>query len=464
MRTGGAARQEDFTVISNRAAIRKLPSILVSAAGLIFCLLPAEALAPQPDGSGLVAAVTAPSPLKQEHDPAAAYREAAARMDELGLTQSQRSTLWARMDDGLLARLKAGGLTGPELTYLTLPHYRSALADRYAAYAQTNPELDADTVVTTVNMGLDRDFYADPEPVTAPDSTTVLVNKYHVLDAGYTPELEVLGSGYGSGSLRPEAARQFRAMADAARTDGITLYSVSAYRSYRTQTSTYNRYLSQSSRQTVDTFSARPGHSEHQTGLALDINTAQSSAHFEDTAEYAWLTEHCAEYGFLLRYPEDQSSITGYRFEPWHYRYVGTEIARICMEQGLTYEEYAARLPAEELNRVPTLSCLGQVLDLEGEALVLEGANYLSAARLAQALGWSAADSGAALTLSDGAHQLTLTSGRRCLRDGRMVKLSSPALDLDGTLYLTLDDLCSLLDLTVRSTPLGLELVPCEVL
>ena len=95
----------------------------------------------------------------------------------------------------------------------------------------------------------------------------------------------------------------------------------------------------------MDTFSARPGHSEHQTGLALDINVASSSAHFENTPAFAWLKEHCAQYGFILRYDQGKEDITGYRFEPWHYRYVGVETAQAVMEQGLAYEEYLALQP-----------------------------------------------------------------------------------------------------------------------
>ena len=117
---------------------------------------------------------------------------------------------------------------------------------------------------------------------------------------------------------------------------------MSAYRSFQTQRSVYNRYLYYNSQAVVDTFSARPGSSEHQTGLALDINTANVQAHFETTPAYDWLQKHCAEYGFMLRYLQGKEDITGYRFEPWHYRYVGTEIAKTCMERGITYEEYLA--------------------------------------------------------------------------------------------------------------------------
>ena len=219
---------------------------------------------------------------------------------------------------------------------------------RYRAWAEANPQLTTEQVVLAVNIGLDKEFYEDTDLVSQPDSLTVLVNKYHALPQDYVPKLEALGYPYGTGSLRPEAAAAFRAMADAARKDGISLQSVSAYRSYQRQESIYARYLSQDTQASVDSYSARPGYSEHQTALALDINTASLSAHFENTPAYAWLVEHCAEYGFILRYPQGKEDITGYRFEPWHYRYVGTEAAQACMSQGLTFEEYLALQPTDK--------------------------------------------------------------------------------------------------------------------
>jgi len=232
-----------------------------------------------------------------------------------------------------------------ELPLSGLPNFRPALLERYTAWAQAHPEAGAEEAVLTVNMDLDRPFYDNPQEVEDPDSLTALVNKYHSLPKGYAPQVETLGSRYGTGALRQEAAQAFRDMADGARADGISLRSVSAYRSYQTQSGLYAGYLKTGKRAVVDTYSARAGHSEHQTGLALDINTASIPAHFENTPAYAWLMEHCAQYGFILRYPQGKDNITGYRFEPWHYRYVGVEAAQACMSQGLCYEEYLALLP-----------------------------------------------------------------------------------------------------------------------
>ena len=171
----------------------------------------------------------------------------------------------------------------------------------------------------------------------------MLVNKYHGLPETYVPELEKLGGRYGVGSMVPDAAAAFRAMADAAKADGISLRSVSAYRSYETQTGLYNRYVSIDGKANAERYSARPGYSEHQTGLAPDIVAARYKIldeEQEDTAEQKWLMENSWKYGFILRYPTDQTDVTGIVYEPWHYRYVGKEYAQDIYKKGLCLEQY----------------------------------------------------------------------------------------------------------------------------
>ena len=201
-----------------------------------------------------------------------------------------------------------------------------------------------------VNAGLDAPPYGDPEEVEDPDSLTALVNQYHALPADYAPKVVYLTAAYTNqrDRLRPVACRAFMEMADAAAREGLRIYNASAYRSYTTQKWVYQRYVNQEGAQEADTYSARPGCSEHQTGLALDINTASLSDNFEETEEYAWLVENSWRYGFILRFPEGKEEITGYQFEPWHYRYVGPAAARVCYENGWTLEEYHARQPAPD--------------------------------------------------------------------------------------------------------------------
>lgn len=147
-----------------------------------------------------------------------------------------------------------------------------------------------------------------------------------------------LPQNYGSG-LDPEAQRAFNEMQASAWNDGINLYIVSGYRSYWYQDQLYWGYVnSRGSQAEVDRFSARAGFSEHQTGLAMDLNSASRS--FEGTPEALWIEQHCADYGFIIRYPDGKEDITGFMYEPWHVRYLGKDLARQVTDSGLCLEEY----------------------------------------------------------------------------------------------------------------------------
>jgi len=193
--------------------------------------------------------------------------------------------------------------------------------------------------------------YEDVVQIEDPGALDVLVNKYNQLPEDFVPELKALPRKYGGLSMTPEAADAFVAMAEAAKADGFSLWVVSGYRSYSRQKTLYRNYRNSYGTATADTFSARPGFSEHQTGLAADVNTASIRAHFERTDTYRWLLEHCWDYGFILRYPEGKEDITGYRFEPWHYRYVGVETAQAVRDSGLTYDEYVAQVSEQPITR-----------------------------------------------------------------------------------------------------------------
>lgn len=428
--------------------------ILAGALSLALCLSPA-ALAAKTEEPPLVAAVEGLSPLLYEPDPAAGYRAALAELAGLGYSEQQAEQLWARLGE------RAMGLAPRLLDCLALENSRLDREARYLAYAQAHPEAETAEIVTQVNLDLDLTPYDDARPIDDPADPLVLVNKYHGLPEVYVPELEKLGGRYGVGSMVPEAAAAFRAMADAAKQDGISLRSVSAYRSYQTQQGLYQHYVSIDGKANAQRYSARPGYSEHQTGLALDINTASISAHFENTAEYAWLRANGARFGFLLRYPQEKESITGYRYEPWHYRYVGQAIARTCMDQGLTYEEYLAAQTQPGENQAPALFWQGQALDLGDRVTRLSGVTYVDAAALAAALGWTGeTGEDGVLRLSDGLHKIELPVGRRALLDGMLVRLSGPTVERSGGRCLPLSDLCPLLGVQATVTDQGVELDP----
>lgn len=155
----------------------------------------------------------------------------------------------------------------------------------------------------------------------------LIANKTYALPDGYAP-----------GGLTKECSAAFSRMQSAAAKDGVKLYIVSGYRSYETQKRIYNRYVAKDGRALADTYSARPGTSEHQTGLAMDLNSLSSS--FGNTKEGKWLEKNSYKYGFIIRYPKGKQSVTGYVYEPWHVRYVGTDKATKIYKSGLCLEEY----------------------------------------------------------------------------------------------------------------------------
>ena len=154
----------------------------------------------------------------------------------------------------------------------------------------------------------------------------LIVNKTFPLPKDYAP------------GPSQEAEDAFYAMAGAAWADGIGLWQNSGYRGYAEQDALFCEYADMNGLAEADTYSARPGHSEHQTGLAYDVNTANYG--FVGTAEAYWIEQHCAEFGFIVRYPQGKEKITGYDYEPWHIRYVGVELAQKLQATGQCLEEY----------------------------------------------------------------------------------------------------------------------------
>ena len=154
----------------------------------------------------------------------------------------------------------------------------------------------------------------------------LIVNKTYSLPSNYNP-----------GTIA-KAQNAFDEMAQAAAADGITLFVNSGFRTYQEQEELYNGYAQERGTGEADKVSSRPGHSEHQTGLTFDVNTTELS--FEGTPEAVWLAKHCAEYGFIIRYPKGKEDETGYIYEPWHIRYLGRETAEKVTKSGLSLEKY----------------------------------------------------------------------------------------------------------------------------
>jgi len=183
-----------------------------------------------------------------------------------------------------------------------------------------------------------------------PASIEVVVNKKYYIPPNYVPNDLVYPNvpfifkeKVEKRKMRREAAKALEKMFAAAKKDGIYLRGVSAYRSYATQKRLFDSYVKRDGYQKARTYSAIPGTSEHQTGLAIDVSGSSGKCAaapcFANTKEAEWLNKNSAIYGFIIRYPKRKESITGYRYEPWHIRYVG-KISMAIKKHDITLEEY----------------------------------------------------------------------------------------------------------------------------
>ena len=171
----------------------------------------------------------------------------------------------------------------------------------------------------------------------------LIVNKSYPLPSNFVPSntyKSAVGVKYCSTCIDNEAYSQYKLMKADATSLGLNIWIQSGYRSYELQESLYNKYVNRDGKEAADTYSARPGHSEHQTGLAFDLNTITDD--FQYTEEGKWINNNCYKYGFILRYPKGKEKFTGYKYESWHLRYVGVELANKLYNNGdwITLEEY----------------------------------------------------------------------------------------------------------------------------
>lgn len=231
--------------------------------------------------------------------------------------------------------------------YLELSYFKKDNLSRYITYYNKNHSLFYKNIVTYVNIGLDTDFYTNIVDIKNSDDLLVLCNKYNKLSSNYIPtDLVSVNDNYRTKNvtIKKVAYDALLKMLDAAKLDNVIILAGSGYRSYSYQNELYKNYVNKDGVEKADTYSARPGFSEHQTGLAIDLANKDKSFLKDESDEYKWLFENAFRYGYIIRYPEGKQDITGYKFEPWHVRYVGIEVSTYIHNNNLTLDEYIARL------------------------------------------------------------------------------------------------------------------------
>lgn len=230
-----------------------------------------------------------------------------------------------------------------------IKYYKKENGERYIRYYEKNNNLNYEDIVTEVNIGLDYGFYNYIKKTDIKKDTLMLINKFQKLDENYIPnDLEEINNKYfiygnkDKRLLRKEAKYYFEKLSEDSIKNNTPVYGQSAYRSYQNQEYLYNYAKKNSNNPDLDT--ARAGHSEHQTGLTIDVssNKKGNMLQFEKTNSFQWMKDNAYKYGFILRYPKGKENIHGFIYEPWHYRYVGLKVAKDMHNNysNLTYDEY----------------------------------------------------------------------------------------------------------------------------
>lgn len=219
-------------------------------------------------------------------------------------------------------------------------YFLASRAKRYVDYDAANEGLSVRDLVASVNCNLDIEPFSGKLEANLKDGYQVLVNKYYNLPSDYTPEnLVDVDEAYCSEKARMEATAYenlVRMINDCKAESGvkIRINGDNGYRSYIYQQTVYDYYCKMLGPEKGEARAAHPGYSEHQTGLAVDLSASGNN--------FNWVIANCHKYGFILRYPEESTELTGYTFERWHYRYVGEEVATYIHENSITYDEYYA--------------------------------------------------------------------------------------------------------------------------
>lgn len=269
------------------------------------------------------------------------------KLKEIGYSKSEINIIEKKLDNNKVSKVINMDYSDKLTDIIQEKYFIFSNLNNYINYYNNNKSMDLDKLITKINTNTDKDFYTDIKDADISKGNLILVNKYYKLKDDYIPDDLInmsLQYAYNGNKIRSEVYEHYVDMCNAAKsTNNFILITTSSYRDYATQEGLYNSYKSANGTKKADAYSARPGYSEHQTGLTLDIVSYNSNMDsFEDTDEYIWLKDNSYKYGFILRYPLDKEDITGYDFEPWHYRYVGVEVASYIHQNNITFDEYYA--------------------------------------------------------------------------------------------------------------------------
>lgn len=272
---------------------------------------------------------------------------ATAKLLEIGYSKEQTKELLDIYDKNQIKDILTKEYSTDYITFGKEKYFIYSNIQKYIDYRKSHNNNNITDIVSIINVEADQDWY-DNVKETKIDSNNellILVNKVYHLNESYAPT-DIVNTGllysYEGNKIKSEVYQAFINMYNAAKSENLSLIINSSYRTYATQKKLYDERVVTYGVKEADEYAARPGHSEHETGLALDIWAYNTDLDFEETEEFRWMQEHAHEYGFILRYPKGSEHLTGYSYESWHYRYLGIEMATKVKEEGITYDEYYA--------------------------------------------------------------------------------------------------------------------------
>lgn len=225
-------------------------------------------------------------------------------------------------------------------------YYIDDYLKKYLDYYEKNKDLSFSEIITRINTHLDDEFYTNTEKTDDTLGKFVILNKHYYSDENYKGlNLIDVDSEYNlyntSFKLSKECYEAFLKMYNDAKEQGYAFKINSAYRSYEKQIKIYQGWVNKDGVKLADTYSARAGFSEHQTGYTFDVRDYPfTNDDYSKTKSFTWVSENAYKYGFIIRFPKDKEYITGYQYEPWHYRYCGIECATYIHNNNITFEEY----------------------------------------------------------------------------------------------------------------------------
>ncbi len=266
---------------------------------------------------------------------------------EVGYSKEEATKLIEKLPNEKLDQILTKKYNENYYQIVNQKYYKEKNFDKYIEYKEYHEKTSFEDVIAIVNVHANAGWYNETFKTNTNDNYLMLVNKFNYLENDYERiDLQnvSLQYSYAGNKVASIVIENFENMRNEVEKElGVRLMINSSYRSYKSQEEIYNEYKKISLKY-ADSYAARPGFSEHQTGLAIDITSLEhkTAKEFKESEEYAWLKENCYKYGFVLRYPENKEHITGYNTESWHFRYVGNKAAKIVHDENITFDEYYA--------------------------------------------------------------------------------------------------------------------------